>query len=277
MASLELDTPVSGDLPAAILLTYDRGIEGISSAFTLPVHLQSDAATAGRAHDLGCLVVGGDPLLRAAAEELAAASGGAGSDAFSRFAAAFESLSRARAQAAHMRGTGGSPGPADRRGQQVRASLRSLSPDEQDWAVLSVSLAASLGLDAGLLSAGDRVCAIVDTGISIENAIASHPDLDPFKALLTGISRAGTLWVPLDARSAPLDSSPLAVSVSEAARLISSVDMKAVDVWRASAPSTRTYPVPVPFPLVLPPESGQASPGDAISEIIDGLRRSLVP
>ena len=255
LGNLESDAADAGDLTAVILLTYNRGIEGISSAFTLPVARRTDAKPVGKENTLGCRVFAGDPLLRAAIDEVTAANGSSASDPFSLFTAIFDSLSRIRAQAAQMRGmpesavsANGLAGP-----QSVRAILRSLSPDEQDWALLLVSLAGTLGLNAGLVSVGDRICALVDTGTPTDDFIAAHPDLAPFKELMQRVSSGGTLWIPLGTRVVPGDANPLPWSVSDASRLIASDDMKGADVWRTTRQVPGASPVPVPFPLVLPP------------------------
>jgi hypothetical protein len=154
--------------------------------------------------------------------------------------------------------------------------LRSLSEDGKDWAVLTASLAGVFGLNAGLLTKGERMFALVDTGIPFSDAVSSHPDLEASRSLLGGISMAGTLWIPLDTLPAPPDSNPLAWSAGAAAGFIASADSGAVDIWRSAASKPGAAPVPVPFPLVFP-LGAQTPRVDAIGEALEGLKDSRSP
>jgi hypothetical protein len=254
LGNLQSSLPDAGDLTAFILLTYDRGVEGVSSAFTLTVQWGTDVKAGNLARAIGCRVVANDPLLKTVVDDLAGFGGSSAPDAYSRFAAVFDSLSRLRAQTALIRGAEKPAVPVNGLGgaQSLRAILRGLSEDERDWALLSVSIAATLGLDAGLVVLGERVCALVNTDIPFGDAIASQPELGPFKALLEKISQGGTLWVPLGTQVAPVDSSPLAWSLGEALRLLASRDMESADMWRTTGAQSVAPPIPMPFPLVLP-------------------------
>ena len=140
---------------------------------------------------------------------------------------------------------------------------------------MTASLAATVGLDAGLVAVGDAILALVDTGIPIEDALAAHPDLQPLMGLLGEIAHGGTLWIALDTMVAAGEPSPLAWSINEAIRILASADLKSADIWRTTAPPSGSSPTPVPFPLMLPSALGPSSAEDALNEVIEGLRGSV--
>ncbi len=260
------------DTAASVFVTYDRGTEGISAAFSLPVQMAA-AKAAGAASELGCRVLAGDPLLDAVSDDMTGVSGSADADRFRSFASTYEAVSIVRAQQVqpaasdHAVATGGI-GP-----QSVRAILRGLSADRKDWALLAASLAASRGLDARLLSVGDGIFALVSTGMPISDAVARFPALAPLEPLLRKIAQDDMLWIPLDTAIEAGEADMLASAVRDAARALASVDVRAADVWQSASASTGAPPVPVPFPLVFPPVAMPTD--DPFAEIVDGLRESL--
>jgi hypothetical protein len=130
-----------------------------------------------------------------------------------------------------------------------------LSPDENDWTLLTLSLISGLGLPAGLLSWPDGAFALVDTGILLPSAVSSVPGLARYSAVLNVLSRQGRLCLPFSGRLSPDASSSAAWSLVEALETCrrKSVSTAAV-LWldpEVTAARARS-PVPVSFPFVLP-------------------------
>ena len=264
-----------GDLAAAVFVTYERGTEGISVAFSIPVRLAENAKGAGIAAALGCRVITGDPLLSAVSDDITGVSGSTDADQFKSFASVYETLSVIRAREARSAASDQPAVTESVRAQSVRAILRCLSPGEQDWALLAASLAASRGLGTRLVSAGGRLFALVSTGMPLLDAIARYPALAPLEASLRNIAQGDMLWIPLDTRIGDADCRILASSVRDAARALGAADMGAADAWQWTTAPESAPPVPVPFPLVFPPAASPVN--DPFADIVEGFQESLQP
>jgi hypothetical protein len=161
-------------------------------------------------------------------------------------------------------------------GAGVRPALRAFSPDEGNWALLSLSVIDSLGMPAGLMSWPDRVLALVDTGIPLFGAASSVPGLDRYSAVLGALSRDGRLCLPLSGRVSPDTSSAAAWSVVDALevcreRAVSTATISWLDP--AVIASRDGLPVPVPFPFVPPCLPVRPSGETLRNEIIKALEK----
>ncbi len=242
-AGEELPSTARG-IPAAGLITCQRGREGTAAAFSFEAGLVDGGPRPGPAEALACRAVTADPLL-------AALVGGTPSDPLVALAGLLDSLGAVRTNAANAAAAAvpGSPAPS------LRSILRSLPADEPDWSLLSASLTRTLGLKAGLLAVGNRVFAVVGTGIPLARAMASMPGLERFAHVLNALAAEdGTLWAPLSGRVAPRGGSGAAAwAFADALRSLSDEDLG--DTRPAALPEAaepEASLTAVPFPLVLP-------------------------
>lgn len=260
---LGLEEPLSASaldpagIPAAVLVTYERGGEGFSVPASLTVQVADMSKGQAFANTLSCSAEPGDQLAAGLADDLldlTVAAAGA-PDALSSLAGILESLGGLRSLAVKA-GAIGAPGarpiPAGAAGS-VRTALRGLSQDERDWTLVALSIGASLGLPVGLMSWPDRVVTLVDTGIPLSNALSSLPELARFNAVLKALSREGRLCVPLSARPSPSSAGAVAWALVDA---LTTSDEKGVGratiVWPDTLALRTPRPVPVCFPFPLP-------------------------
>jgi hypothetical protein len=82
----------------------------------------------------------------------------------------------------------------------ARSALRTLSGDPQEWVLLTVSLALSLNMQAGIVAWTDSTLALVESDISLSEALGSMSLLAPFATTLRKLSRDGRLCFPLSGR-----------------------------------------------------------------------------
>ena len=233
-------------LAAGLLISYQRGQEEVTAPATLGIDVEEPGPSADDSDTLLCRARPGDPLIAGLGDDLLAG----GHDALPALAGILDGLGalRSPAQAAD-------PCPS------LRGTLRSLFPDEKQWTLLTISIAASLGLPAGLIQWPDRVMALVDTGIPLSRAFESLPALQSFSAALGALSRGGSLCVPLsglppretDREAAPYHAA--AYALREALRLCRARGaMTARVVWldASGAAARPRAPLPIPFPFLLP-------------------------
>jgi hypothetical protein len=265
---LRLEGPLSssalepGGVPAALLVTYERGDEG----FSVPASLTIQVADVGRgealANSLSCRAETGDQLVAGLADDLLETAGveGGRADPVASLAGILDSLGGLRRQAAPYAAgpahdENALPPAATGTAGGVRAIMRALSPDESDWALLSVSVAASLGLPAGLMSWPDRVLALVDTGIPLSSVRASLNEPSRFGSVLDSLSRNGRLCLPLSGRLSPGTTAVTVWALVDALELcrdkgVGNATISWLDLAELGA---RARPsVPVPFPFALP-------------------------
>jgi hypothetical protein len=204
-------------------------------------------------------------------------------DALSSLAGILDSLGGLRSRAERA------PGPADDEAEHVpflaafrlRATMRSLSPDERDWSLFTISCAASLGIPTGLVAWTDRAFALVDTGIALSDALASTPGLVRFTGVLTALSRNGRLCAPLSGLPSPVagagDRTPhgaAAWAFLDALAAISdrSIGDATISWLDPAAAASRSLPsVPVPFPLAIPAIPSTTSRSALYAEVNDAL------
>ena len=265
---LRLDAPpppsalLPRGVPAVLLVTYEKGGEGFSVPDSLTVTVMDVAAAQPLANSLACRAEPGDRLVAGLADDLLDAGGAPGPLApLASLAGILDSLGglrRISAPGQPAADQGARPDSADAEhgtGAGVRPALRSLSPDENDWTLLTLSIIAGFGRPAGLMSWTDRVFALVDTGIPLAGAVSSIPGLARYSAVLSALSRDGRLCLPLSSRLSPNASSAAAWSLVEA-----------LETCRSKPPGTATIfwldpgvtaagagsPVPIVFPFVPP-------------------------
>jgi hypothetical protein len=250
-----------------LLVTYERGDEGFSAPVSLTVQVADVGRTEALANSLSCRAETGDQLVASLADDLLDATGtGAGQgrpDQLVSLSGILDSLGVLRRQAA-LYGAGPDPdarplptgAPAAAGAESgVRPSLRALSPDESDWALLSVSVALSLGLPAGLMSWPDRVLALVDTGIPLSRVLASLNGPARYGSVLGSLSRNGRLCVPLSGRLSPGTSEVTLQALVDALAVcqekgVGNATISWLDLDELGA---RPRPsMPVSFPFVLP-------------------------
>jgi len=190
--------------------------------------------------------------------DLGAAAPAADPGAVTAFAAILDSLGRLRTRdasaAAFAAAAGGgeaaAAGPAEQP-PSVRETLRSLSPDQRGWTLLTLSAAAALGLPVGLVSWQDTSFALVDTGIPRAEAVSEVPALARYRAVLEALSHGSTLCVPLSG-AIPADTERAAGwAVADALQACAARDIsKARLWWRAAVPGEVVRrPVPAAFPF----------------------------
>lgn len=251
-----VSAPADAGLSAAALVTYERGVEGISASFSFPVQMTDPAQVKGPAESLARRALPGDALLGALADTLLDPADSPGKDPFTTLAGILDSLGSVRSQAPVAAGTSSAAQQTSADATLgLRAVLRGLSPDEADWTTATVSIAGSLGLRPGLVSWKDRVFTLVDAGIAVADAIAAMPGLARFNPVLTALARDGNLWLPVSGQVPPLGASATAWAIADALEALAEGTGQDFAVsWPLpglTAPSG-TAPVPVPFPFVLP-------------------------
>ncbi|HTZ52423.1 MAG TPA: hypothetical protein VMF68_12225 [Spirochaetia bacterium] len=246
------------------LVTWQRGSEGASSAFTFPVQLDV-AAPRDLAAELACRAIPQDTLAAGLGDSLVSGTRATSPQPLVELAGVLDALGAARAV-----GTGAlpsSPLPSS-----TRSALRGLSPDSADWAVAMASVASSLGLGAAIVTRADRVLAAVDTGIPFFTALEAVPGLARFQAELAAISPGGTLWVPLSPSPPPPGQPPSAWEIADGLRALR--DAGALDLGRAEVPASTDAPnAAVPFPLVLPSVTARSSEAALRAEISAALQQ----
>jgi hypothetical protein len=133
----------------------------------------------------------------------------------------------------------------------MRNMLRTLSPDEADWTVVTASIASTLGMPAAILSLGDRPLALVDTGIPLADALDAAPSLGPWRQKLALLSSGATLWIPLSGRLPSSGGDAAFWALADALDALASEDIASSS--RCAIPQSPVQEIaPVPFPLVLP-------------------------
>ncbi|HYW84857.1 MAG TPA: hypothetical protein VFB30_16455, partial [Spirochaetia bacterium] len=254
-----------GGVPAVLLVTYEKEGTGFSAADSLTVPVMDVAAAEPLANSLACRAVTGDQLVAGLTDDLLDTRGQSGPPgpltSLASLAGILDTLGGLRRISAHAQ-----PGPDQGAGQDsagaalgrnagVRPVLRSLSPDEKDWTLLTLSIITGLGLPVGLMSWPDDAFALVDTGIPLPSALSSIPGLARYSAVLSALSREGRLCLPVSGRLSPDASSAAAWSIADALEtcLSKSVGTAAL-LWldpEMTAARARS-PVPVSFPFVPP-------------------------
>jgi hypothetical protein len=251
--------PGTKTVQAFAVVTADRGQEGVTAALTFAasialsgepeIHGVPWPGDSGSA--LACRAVSPDTLAASLATSLLSGKVPDPPQPLADLAGILGALGAARGPASD-----GQQSP----GTGMRGALRSLSPDEGDWTLVTASISSSLGLPAAILFVAGRPVALVDTRIPFFTALSAIPELQRFRGSLAGISPAGTLWIPLSGRVSPDSSRALEImspgatvawSFADALQLLSSRDASAATRSELSASSYRKN-TPSPFPLVLP-------------------------
>jgi hypothetical protein len=161
-----------------------------------------------------------------------------------------ESLGRLRALAAGAAPVASRPSADGTSG--VRATLRGLSLDERDWALLTVSVASSLGLRAGLLIWHDRTFALLETDVALVDALSAIPGLARFQKLLSALGNGGSFCVPLSGRPVPVGKQVVAWSVVDALAALESADPVPQGAWASASAPREPLSVPLAFPYPVP-------------------------
>jgi hypothetical protein len=257
-ARLEMSLPLlddaaapgpGGEIPAAALITFERGAEGgtVPLRFSLRVAARTPAEHQGDLRDaLLARVNPEDPLVHSATAELSASA----EDPLVATAMVLDALGRLR-----QPGREAIPGaPAAFSGS--RAAIRGPSADPLDWVLLTADIVSGLGLPVGILAWPDAAVVLVDTGISLAEAMAEHAGLTRHKALLQRLSRNGRLCVPLSGDPAP-PSSPRAPSVFALTSGLAACSERGVDqrliAWlEPPGLGTPRTEIAVPFPSRFP-------------------------
>lgn len=260
-----IEIPLGADMPfdlppsttAMLLFTYDNGSESVSSAATVSVAVDASQSVTP-AESLACGFAPNDPLVTGLPMQLVASDGAAGPLAI--FAATLDSLALARASA-----TLSAPVPLT---GSTRSVLRSLVPDQKGWVQIEAGVAAALGMTVGFAASGQRLFALVDTGMGLADALSAVPELSRYQATLTLLSRGGRLCVPISG-DAPAAAPGGAWALISALKVLLQSGLKAYDVaWvDESAGLPRHPPQPVPFPFF------PASP--VMHASLDGLRAAI--
>jgi hypothetical protein len=246
------------NLRVAILVTYRRGMEGVSVRASLDVPVASTGPRRTTADLMACALAPADQLVAGLADELlpGTAAGATREDSVAAFAGILDSLGSLRSgvASAAARAAGGVRGPIGPGAVAgVREALRGLSPNELDWTLVTLSVAAALGLPVGVLSWEDRAFALIDTGIPLADALSGIPGLSAYAAVLERLTRGGTLCVPLSGAVATGPGGASAWAFVDALRACSvRAAGKAMIWWRNDAsgrPVSPALPMPIPYPL----------------------------
>jgi hypothetical protein len=257
------------DVPAGFLITFQKGIEEISVPGLLSLAVPDAGSLGDSADALICRASPGDQLVAGLGDDLLSGA----HDALPSLATILDSLGSLRAR---------SPGGVAEvvGGRSLRAALRSLSPDERDWTIFTVSLAASFGLNAGLIAWPDRTLCLLDTGVPLAEAYASLPGLDRFSEVLTALSRNGTFCLPLsglpprETAGQRTSLSPTASAFREALLLCAARGAATARVlWLdpAAAAAHSTTPLPIPFPFLPPVRARNADTSRVIAAMNSAL------
>jgi hypothetical protein len=152
----------------------------------------------------------------------------------------------------------------------MRNLLRTLSPEESEWTVVTASIAASLGMQSAVVTVGERPFAVVDTGIPFFSALAAIADLARFKDTLAALSPAGTLWIPLSGRVPPAGADAAVWAAADALSALAGADI--TDAPRSTVPeSALQQNAPNPFTLVLPVVTAWPSMASLRDAIVSSL------
>jgi hypothetical protein len=249
---------------AYALVTWQRGQEGASSAFTFPVQVPEESAAVDAASAQACRAVPRDTLAAGLADTLLSGARPLAPQPLADLAGILDALGAARTARAVPAAGADRPVPSSPGSLSMRAALRGLSPDERDWAVVTASVASSLGMPAAIVSRGERFLVAVDTGVPFFTGLAALPGLDGFQSELASISPSGTLWVPLSCGVVPagLRASAWAfLDGLEALRAAGSSPSTRADLPRSEGAENP----PIPFPLVLPTVTARLSAADVLA------------
>jgi len=104
----------------------------------------------------------------------------------------------------------------------------------------------------------------------LSDAMTSVPALERYHRVLTALSRAGTLWVPLSGRVAGAGTDAAAWAVADALAALAGPDFSRAPRAGVPASGGEESP-PVPFPLVLPVVTTRSS----IADLQEALESSL--
>ena len=253
---------------AAILVTYERGEQGFSSAVSAEAAVAS-APARGPAQALACRAVGSDTLSAGLPDSILSGPRPADGSPVADLAGVLDSLEHVRALAL-------AAGQAPEGPPRMRAALRALGPDESDWSVVTVSLASSLGLQASLLWRAGRPLALVDTGTPLPQALTALPALARFQEELQAVSTGGTLWIPLSGRAPPRVPHPLFWALRDGLALLGEPGTGAAE--RADLSTTAPAPnAPIPFPLVVPVTAPRLSGEDILAAAASALSTDAAP
>ena len=266
-------------LSAGVLITYQKGVEQISVPAAVKAAIADARSPRESAESLLCRADPDDRLMAGLGDDLLSGE----LDALSSLAGILDSLGSVRIRAEPA------PGTVDDEAEHVpvsaafrlRATMRSLSPDERDWSLFMISCAASLGIPTGLVAWTDRAFALVDTGIALSDALVSSPGLARFTGVLTALSRNGRLCAPLSGLPPPAAGaggrawhSAAAWAFLDALTALSDRSMgEATLSWLdpAAAASRPLSSVPVPFPLAIPAIPSTTSRSALYAEVNDAL------
>jgi len=237
------------------VVTYERGQEGITRSLSFSAQPVEDDAPRSLADTLACRSVPQDTLAGSLGESLLNGARPDPPQPLAELAGILDALGAARRQAHTALAVDEAPRPA------MRNLLRGLSSDETDWIVVTASIASTLGMQSGILLAGDRALALVDTGIPFFNALAEVPSLGRFRGELAGLSPGGTLWIPLSGRVPPPDTDPAFWSLADALDVVAGQDTANAPHSVISESSVQAN-APMPFPLVLPAIAARLSLAD---------------
>jgi len=250
---------------AFAMVTWQRGQEGASSGFTFPVPLPRDGWQPDLARALACRAVGQDTLAAGLADAMLGGVRPTAPAPLADLAAILDSLGASRRIADRPEVSSPEPLP-------MRSSLRGLSGEEGEWAVVTASVASSLGVPASIVTRGARPLVAVDTGVPFFTAIGAVPGLDRFQAALASVSPAGTLWVPLSCRLPPDGAAPAAWAFADGVEALAAPGPDAQRAELTDADAAQN--APIPFPLVLPSITARRSASEVFSAAgaaLDGI------
>ena len=242
--SFEESISSASTVPVHALVTYERGQEGNSRSLAFSAQPVDGGPPRSRAELLACRSVPNDTLAASLSETLLQGARPDPPQPLAELAGILASLGAARRQA--RAGSADTP-----RGLTMRSLLRSLASDEPGWTIVTASIASTMGMPAAILCVGDRVLALVDTGIPLSNTQTVLPSLGRFREQLALLSSGGTLWLPLSGRVPSTDRDAALWALADGLDALAGKD---ASQWsRSSIPQTARQGIaPVPYPLVLP-------------------------
>ncbi len=264
-----LDAGVASSVPVRTFMTWRQGTTEMSAnlAAMLPFPAPEGPPARELAGRLAYSATSADPLLLDVAQRLRAENGG---DPLAGLAAFLDWSGELRLRAAAT-GRGEAVEPLLPGGfVEARSVLRELSTSPGEWVVLTVSIAISLGLPAGVMTWNDSALALVESDMPLSEALDSMPFLSDFSANLRKLSRHGHLCLPFSGR---LPAAPSAVTdatgiAGPAARAFASGlrecqqrgTASAVILWTDPAfQAQRSPPLAAPMQLELPSVPSPAS------------------
>ena len=259
-----------GTVSVSGLVTYERGQEGVSQSLSFSATFVPVGPPGSRAEDLACRAVRQDTLAASLPDSLVGGARPTQEQPLIDLAGVLDALGSARSTGAGESSPVVPPQAGESPSPSMRNLLRTLSPEESEWTVVTASIAASLGMQSAVVTVGERPFAVVDTGIPFFSALAAIADLARFKDTLAALSPAGTLWIPLSGRVPPAGADAAVWAAADALSALAGADI--TDAPRSTVPeSALQQNAPNPFTLVLPVVTAWPSMASLRDAIVSSL------